>query len=191
MVMPGGNGWEYMAGDASIRSHSLDALYTAVEKFRAENNIPTGDVIGDVNAQICGRFPNNCNGYAPGYEANLQIAVAQTKASYLLEDVQMWAAGVLKTEQRYALVANAEAERRAMICQSCPNNTSWRGCKTCGHAVSATERVCASIRQARDTKTSQNLGGCMKLRHDNQTAVFLDKDILQKAQGLPANCWAQ
>jgi len=33
------------------------------------------------------------------------------------------------------------------------------------------------------------LGGCALQRHDNRTAIFLDKDELQKATALPENCW--
>jgi len=29
----------------------------------------------------------------------------------------------------------------------------------------------------------------MKMRHDNRSAIFFDKDTFEKANNLPANCW--
>jgi hypothetical protein len=79
------------------------------------------------------------------------------------------------------------AEVRAKTCLACPNNVNWRaGCSAC---INALDRMCANVRQARDTASTPVVGGCAKLRHDNRTAVFIDRDEFTTASDLPAKCW--
>jgi hypothetical protein len=55
--------------------------------------------------------------------------------------------------------------------------------------VAATERISASIRNGRDTRSSSKLGGCELMRHDNRSAIFFDKAKLSQATSLPEHCW--
>ena len=56
MVPPGG--WHYRDGDVTLEGWSLDNLYDVVRNYRAENHLPLGDVVGDVNSFVCGNYPN-------------------------------------------------------------------------------------------------------------------------------------
>jgi hypothetical protein len=186
MIPPGG--WHYYQSDVRLESWSLDNLYKVVENYRAENSLPVGDVEGDVNAQICGRSPHFCHG-VDSVSINFTSTRAVDATTELLNDIQTWAKNLLQSNTPYSFVTEEEAERRAQICLKCPNNANWRG--GCSSCINTTDRVCASVRQAKETKTSPILGGCHVLRHDNRTAVFLDKEVIALAEDLPEGCWAK
>jgi hypothetical protein len=182
MIPP--SGWHYIDGDARITGHSYESLIQAVQSFRAENNLPQGDVTGDVNSYICSNWPHYCHGVDM---VVVTSADPQTAGTELMNDVQVWAKNIQQSNKQINFVTDDIAEERAKICRNCSQNYYWRG--GCASCVISTERLCASIRQGRDTHTSISLGGCRTQRHDNRTAVFFDKDILQKSSNLPNNCW--
>jgi hypothetical protein len=182
MVPPGG--WHYQDGDVRLEGWSLDNLYDVVRNYRAENNLPLGDVVGDVNSFVCGNFPNYCHGVDMVVVTSIEQPNQQTE---LLTDITVWAKNTLTTNKRIDFVTDELAEARAKICARCPKNVKWRsGCQSC---ITATDRLSVSIRQARETKTSRSLGGCSIMRHDNRSAVFFDKNNFNKPQNLPAKCW--
>lgn len=182
MVPPGG--WHYIDGDARLTGHSYDSLLKAVETYRAENNLPSGDIEGDVNSFICTNWPTFCHGVDMVAITSIN---APNSTSELQNDIQMWAKNILHSNHKHVLVNDELAEERAKTCRGCSNNVNWRsGCNSC---VNATDRICASIRQGRDTKSSQVLGGCSLMRHDNRTAIFFDKEHIHKSSSLPDNCW--
>ncbi len=182
MIPP--SGWHYIDSDTRLDAPSYPALLKSVENYRAENNLPSGDVEGDVNSFICGNYPNFCH----GVDSVVITSVRKpTRTSELMNDIQAWAKNILMSMKRMPLVTDELAEERAKTCRACKENVNWRaGCSSC---ITATDRLCANVRQARDTKSTAVLGGCLKLRHDNRTAVFIDKDELQTTTNLPENCW--
>jgi hypothetical protein len=182
MVPPGG--WHYYQSDVKLTGYSYSDLLKAVEHYRAENHLPGGDVEGDVNSYICSNWPNFCHGVDM---VAITSVMRQTASGELLNDVQTWARNILHSTEVHPLVIDDLAEQRAKVCLECPKNVSWRsGCLSC---VASTDRLCASVRQARDTASTPVLGGCSLMRHDNRAAVFMDKSSLQKAINLPSNCW--
>ena len=178
------SGWHYYDGDVRLNGYSYANLLEITEDYRAENNLPSGDVEGDVNSYICSNWPAFCHG------VDMVVVTSVNKpsqASELLTDIQTWAKNILHSKKPHPLVTEEVAESRAKICLSCPNNANWRqGCRSC---IAAADRLSASIRQGKDTKTSSKLGGCKTMRHDNRSAVFFDKDTLDKSGNLPDNCW--
>jgi len=110
-----------------------------------------------------------------------------TATTELMNDVTQWAKNILQSTQPVPLVTDDLAEQRAKLCRGCPQNVNWRG--GCSSCIVAADRLCASVRHARDTASSAVLGGCRLMRHDNRTAIFLDRGILQKASNLPDYCW--
>lgn len=177
-------GWHYYEGDVRLSGYSYDELLKVVQNYRAENHLPVGDVEGDVNSFICSNYPHNCHGVDMVVVTSVE---APNPASELLNDITTWAKNILHAKKPNILVTDEIAEARAKICKGCTQNMKWKaGCTSC---ITATERICASIRGARDTKTSASLGGCKAMRHDNRTAVFFDKDVLEKSGNLPAKCW--
>jgi hypothetical protein len=184
MIPPGG--WHYFEGDVKLEAPFLLELYKLVENYRVENKLPQGDVQGDVDAQICGRSPHACHNI-DSLTINVVSVAPATPSALLREDIQVWANNLLQSSTPYTFVGDDEAERRAKICNVCPQNANWQsGCSSC---VATVQRVTAAVRQAKDTFTTPLVGGCNKLRHDNRTAVFLEKEYLSKASDLPAHCW--
>jgi len=182
MVPPGG--WHYIDGDVKIEGYIYDVLIENVTNYRAENHLPIGDVAGDINSYICTNWPHFCHGVDMVSVTSVNAPTATTE---LLNDIQTWAKNILHSNQTHMLVTDDLAEQRAKVCRACPNNINWRsGCNSC---VNAADRICASIRQGRDTDSSAVLGGCAVLRHDNRTAIFFDKEHISRATSTPDNCW--
>ena len=182
MIPPGG--WHYFEGDVKLTSHSYEALLDAVRNYRAENHLPSGDVEGDVNSFICSNWPNFCHGVDM---VSVTSVVVETPSTALLNDITVWAKNMLNAQTPTPLVADFLAEQRAKTCLNCEHNKKWRtGCSSC---ITATERISASIRNGKDTKSSPTLGGCDLMRHDNRSAIFFFKNKLNAAKNLPENCW--
>jgi hypothetical protein len=182
LIPPGGH--HYMESDVKITGSSYKNLLENVTNYRAENHIPLGDVEGDVTNYICGNWPHFCHGVDMVVVTSV---TSPTGRSELMNDISTWARNILHSNERTQLVSDDLAEQRAKICRQCPNNVNWRG--GCSSCIAATDRICASIRNARDTKSSAVLGGCKLLRHDNRTAIFFDKDKLSESNDLPEFCW--
>jgi len=182
MIPPGG--WHYFDSDAKLTGHSYNNLIEVVTNYRAENHLPVGDVEGDVNSYICSKNPNFCHGVDMVVVTSVNAPSQKTE---LLNDITIWAKNVINSSDEVALVSHDLAEQRAKICAACKQNVQWKsGCSAC---VKATERLSTSIRQAKETPTSRGLGGCILLRHDNKTAVFMSKDTISPSGNLPDNCW--
>lgn len=175
------SGWHYYDGDARLTGHNYNNLIKVVEEYRAENHLPIGDVEGDVNSYICSNWPTFCHG------VDMVTITSVNPSGDLLNDIQTWARNIQNSKDHVQYVTDDLAEQRAKICRSCPNNVNWRG--GCSSCINATDRLSASVRQGRDTASSAVLGGCSLMRHDNRTAIFLDRDELQSASNLPADCW--
>jgi hypothetical protein len=182
LIPPGGH--HYMESDFRITGSSYKNLLDNVTSYRAENHIPVGDVEGDVTNYICGNWPHFCHGVDMVVVTSVS---SQTASGDLMQDIGTWARNILHSNKRINLVSDELAEERAKICRQCPNNVNWRG--GCSSCIAATDRICASIRNARDTKSSAVLGGCRMLRHDNRTAIFFDKETLSASNDLPDFCW--
>ena len=178
------SGWHYIEGDVRINGVTYDTLIKNVEVYRAENHFPSGDVEGDVNSFICSNWPQFCHGVD-------MVAITsvnpETDTTALANDIQTWAKNLQQSQEPINMVTDELAEERAKTCRNCPENVNWRG--GCSSCISTTERLTAGVRQGRDTKSSAVLGGCKSMRHDNRTAIFIDKDQFLKATNLPANCW--
>jgi hypothetical protein len=117
----------------------------------------------------------------------VQIIPTPSNVQQLLDDIQTWARNILASPRPHPLVGDELAEARSQVCGMCPNNVNWRG--GCGPCITATDRLSASVRQARETDSTKVLGGCSILRHDNRSAVFMNPEDLAKSSDLPKHCW--
>jgi hypothetical protein len=178
------HGFHYIESDVNITGSSYKNLLQNVTNYRAENHLPVGDVEGDVTNYICGNWPHFCHGVDMVVITSINTP---TNTTDLMNDISTWAKNILHSKERINLVSDELAEERAKICRQCPNNANWRG--GCSSCIASTDRICASIRNARDTKSSAVLGGCKALRHDNRSAIFFDKDNLSVSNDLPDFCW--
>lgn len=182
LVPPGG--WHYYTSDVKITGSTYPDLLKNVETYRAENNLQSNDVAGDVNSYICSNWPTFCHGVDM---VAVRSVNAPTPSSELLNDIQTWAKNILSKNTVTQFVTDETAQARAITCLDCPNNVNWRG--GCSSCINATDRLSASIRHGRDTKSTPVLGGCSLMRHDNRSAVFFDRDTFYPSANLPSNCW--
>jgi len=182
MIMP--SGWHYYESDVRLNGDTLENLYEVVTNYRAENHLPLGDVVGDINSYICGNWPRFCTGVDMVAITSVNRA---NSVQELLEDITTWARNFKSSQTQHLLVSDDLAEQRAKICKSCPNNAQWRsGCISC---IAAADRLSISLRQARETPTSKGLGGCKQMRHDNRSAVFFDRSHFTVTPDLHPHCW--
>lgn len=189
------SGWHYYDGDVRIDAGSLPDLYSSVKMYRTGNSLGLGDYIGDVDTYLCGRFPELCVPSSPANQTTPQpaptaievSAYSPTQVQELINDVTVWARNLLNAGTVEHLVGDELAEERAKICAKCPQNQVFStGCSSC---ITTANRLCASVRQARYTDSSRVIGACKILRHDNQTAIFMEKHNLAKSSNLPKDCW--
>ena len=182
MVPP--SGFHYYQGDVRINADTIDDLNKKVESFRAENAIPSNTTKEDVADYICGQWPDFCHHVE-------DVVVTRMPANWnikeLLSDIQTWAKNLLSAQREHPLVGDELAEARSKICGGCVYNVNWRG--GCGSCITATDRLSASVRQARETDSTKVLGGCSILRHDNRSAVFLNVEDLAQSSDTPKHCW--
>ena len=182
MVPPGG--FHFYQGDVRIWADTIEDLRKKVTDFRAENGTPNTTTYTDVNDYICGSFPEFCHHVD---EVTINLSHTNWTSSELTADLQVWAKNILSSPSEHPLVGDELAEARAKICAGCIYNVNWKtGCSSC---ISATERLSASIRQARDTQSTAALGGCTILRQDNRAAVFMQPEDLATSSDIPDHCW--
>lgn len=188
MIMPGG--WHYLQRIESdvlpVEALNYDALLDAVKQFRLDNDIPVGNVKADVDAQICERFPHQCNMEGPGTVETKKPTVSPYQM--FIDRISHWAVKVLNTPMK-EYVLDDEAQRRAAICAQCPMNDDWKmGCPQC---VTKASQVLTLIRAGRGNRVfKRTLKGCKAVKHDNETAVWLDRKHLSEHVGeTPENCW--
>jgi hypothetical protein len=182
MVPPGG--FHYFQGDVRLSADTIEGLYKKVEDYRAENGVPNMSTRDDVNWYICGQWPEFCHQLE---EVSPSVAKLASGPVELLADIQVWSKNLVSSVRPHPLVGDELAEARAQICAKCPFNINWKS--GCGSCIVAADRLCASIRQARDTQSSPTLGGCKVLRHDNRAAIFLQKEDLARSSDIPSYCW--
>ena len=183
LIPPGG--FHYYHGDVKLMGYSKDDIINIIKQYRAANNLPSGDAEADYLSYVCGNFPANCHAVQYYHETS---PVPPSRMDELMEDVKAWSNQTLVSNKPIVLVSDGEAERRAKICLACSKNFTWKT-KACAPCIQAVERNCALIRQTKETYTSSKLGGCLALRHDNRTAVWLDNEELNTANNLPSACW--
>jgi hypothetical protein len=195
MVMPGG--WHKPEVDRAgrqlrepIRADTFWDLIAAVTKFRADNLIPIGNVQHDVEEYICEKFPNSC--VSRGATAVVEIRVAPpavNPAQTLTDNMIGWMDKRLNNHSVDRIVIDSEARQRAEVCRKCPMNVKWNtGCGTC---VDAVGRLSTALRLGKDVPGGKRLFACRVLQHENRSAVWLDKSLVETSPTLPGHCWAK
>ena len=171
-----------------IESDTFDNLVTAILNYRVTNKLEVGNVEGDVEAYICGRYPNHCT---PTGSGGTIEATPDEVPKNLRERVSQWSANRYASIGAIEFVTQEEAQRRANICEGCPHNTNWRfGCPPC---IAHADRDLIMLRQANSVPNQDKLMGCDICGHDNGTSNWMPLDKLQHAkkykEELPDFCW--
>lgn len=177
--------FRYPQGAVMLRADDKEKLIQVIFQYRLNNNIPIGDVDGDVDRFYCNRWPKFCHADASDVPAQFQTP--------MLGRVTNWVAGLRQQMPKggFALVTSAEAETRAGICMNCKFNVPWKG--GCGACAASTLAALQQVKQLRRTKRDGNLSACAITSWENGAAVHLPVDALeatdeQKAR-MPEGCW--
>lgn len=177
--------WRYPQGSVLLRADDKDQLIQQVFQFRLRNNIPIGDVEGDINRFYCNRWPRFCQ------EDGVAVSTAQTES--WLNRISRWAAKMVHEMPKggWPLVSSDVAESRANICVNCRFNVGWRG--GCSPCASQTVSVIQQVKQLKKTKRDGNLSACAIGGWENSAAVWLPVSALEATEDqknrMPVGCW--
>ncbi len=181
-VPPGG--WHYEDAEHKTEGSGYPELVQAELTWRLQNQ----KVIGCVECDIEEFYRKNYPAFVTT-SPTIQVTVTDIQRSHgaqLVDGIHEWAIGLYRNPMSQEMVSEQEALRRANICAMCSKNKEWKGgCHNCNENV---ERLLAMIRKGKDVGLSNQLQGCTALRHCNRTAVWMNKDLISKAE-TPNNCW--
>lgn len=182
MVVPAG-GWVYTDPDTGLKITGGDffTLRTNVVKHRMNNGLPVGPEIDQhVMDQICARAPDSCesnDGTTPRRHVNGGDVV------HFLNILKTW----LSTSGE-KFVSQAEADRRASICASCPKNVPVHGCLGCQNLAG----VLMNTIGHKVTPFNSVLHGCAVCSCSLPALVWAPSAVLPPARmedGYVPQCW--
>lgn len=173
--------------DKWIESDTFENLITGVTNYRIANQRKLGNPGADIESYICSTYPQQCNLSQPPVSDT--FVEDNPEGANFRERVTQWSANRYARVGSIALVEQDEANRRAAICLTCPQNQEWRiGCPPC---ISATERTLVLLRQNQNAEPTTL--GCALSGQDNATAVWMPESLLkhrvQYLDSLPDHCW--
>jgi hypothetical protein len=174
-------------GTLKIESHSVESVQELLLKYRLNNNLPVGNPQQEVIDYICGTWPHFCTETT---EAFLVPAMSITREAHLSRRVSDWTARLWALGSDNA-VAQPEADRRAAICSSCPQNKDYRP-GACAPCVESLDRLSFIWLRNRSTPFDQSLGGCRACGANLKTAVQASRlPPLSDADknSLDPSCW--
>lgn len=169
---------------------SWPLLYKAVREYRIRNGKAVGDVMEEVNAFTCKRYPEGCREVRKVTPAQGRGSVANPPGSMqLAAGVNKWLILMVRAVADFAdqLVPMPEAERRANICRKCPFHKPWS--LNCGTCAGAAFRLGLSIRKGRDVPRGDELMACQKLAEEVRVSVHINNMKPSANPELPEGCW--
>lgn len=176
------------------RASTFDELVSIVTKYRVSNGIPLGNVVAEIEDQICSRDPKRCRDVKP----------AALNTSMVTKFIQLMYRFKAKGSK---LIDQSEAERRASICQICPENKpeqearSVVKCKSCAKklldrmATGGINMIRTQILKGKSTSKDGDLKTCAVCGCDNKLSVWIPLDVLKVSETekvqFPGVCWKQ
>lgn len=194
MVLPGG--WHYRSPEGyripfSSELPNSKTVIDAILHYRLENGLPAGDPEGDMETYVCNNFPNWCRGAADRSNTFMNDTPASSKPGPLrfVDVIALWANSLYGNAGKLGLIPLREAEQRAEICKSCPQNQVWEN--SCPSCVQSAQRLLTIIRQGKDVQQLADLHGCKCYGFDTRTAVHLERAHLplEISPLSPGLCW--
>jgi hypothetical protein len=172
------------------KAENFDILAVRVAAYRKRNNLPPGDPLNEIHAQVCARQPEGCA------ETNPQPVVTappQSASSMrlpvgdLTNRVTKWFAHLLGMKRRGEIgkVSIDEARRRAAICAGCPLQRDVSS--ACG-ACKASRRAASDAILEGSKRVNSKLKACQALGEDTGLAVHLNLGPTGNGS-LPDHCW--
>jgi hypothetical protein len=194
-------GGEYSVKDPAsgllCRGLNFESLVSDIRRKRISNSIPIGlSFREEVEQLICAAYPVECEANDPNMprvrHVDLDLVLRGTKMllSLFSARIKFWL-GL----GEHPLVDQAEANRRAEICNSCPLNVSFR--MSCTGICPEIEVVVTAIKGNRSTPFDANnracsICGCLTQAHVWPRLDILDKGLDDEMRtqffNVP-NCW--
>ena len=184
-IVPSGGGYSYHQKETNqtLTSTNIHQLLAKVVDHRKANNLPIPFNIEDeVEAYVCKERPELCKEKDPKPPQNkpltLDLAIRLTRT--------LVSAGFERASQ-------SEAERRALICSTCPDNVNPEGCTGCSKSVM--RKAIDFIVGNRQTPYDSTLKSCKHCGCFNAAQVWMPLSALQKTikkeenEALPSTCW--
>lgn len=145
-------------------------------------------VIGCVECDIENYYRSNYPAFVTASSVQVIVTEPQRQqGAQLVDGIHEWAIGLYRNPKSQERVSEQEALRRGNICAQCSKNKEWKGgCHNCNENV---ERLLTMIRGGKDVGLSNQLQGCVTLRHCNRTAIWMNKELIANSDQTPNNCW--
>ncbi len=185
----GGSKYHFpVAPNVVIRGATLDELRDNIFAWRLRAGVDAGDIVADINAYYCEKWPTFCHDDGAGITPS-----AQAQSQDVMNRVTQWVSGVAQRMPRggYPLEIQTIADERAAICAACPQNKTWRS--GCGGCDAATLALIQQVKSLRRTAKDGNLGGCMVAGFDNSAAAWLPVTATKitdaQRAAMPEACW--
>jgi hypothetical protein len=185
LIPPGGHHIEI--DGIKIEGSSYQEVAEKLLRYRLENSLPPGNPLGEVLDYTCNKWPHFCSDTSP-------VAPANRPATSMATRVTGWMAALYRTLRGtnidHSYVGQAEADRRAAVCLSCPFHVEWRrGCSSC---IEGTQRIGHTFRGGRQAANESKLMSCSIIGHEAKTAVWVKTPPPLTAEehgALPEHCW--
>ena len=175
-----GYAWPVEATKTVVVSYGFKTLIEAVHKHLKANDIPLPvDLERSMNEHACAQFPENCQELDPDAERKVSLWMLAKK--FFTAVISAAVDG---------LVPQEEAERRALICSTCPNNQPMeaRICEGCWSANFV--REAAEKLSTRHTSLDNKLDTCSLCQCRNRLKVHVKREAMaDKSIDWPSWCW--
>ena len=180
-IPPSGYHFIDRSGGSETRIEGSSYADTAknVLGHRLRNGKPPGNPLQELYDYVCGNWKHLCNDSDP---ARAPMPPGATLAHRTSE----WIGRFVNTTGADAGVEQPEANRRAEICTSCPQNQNYRG--GCGSCVQATDQASFIYRHNRSTPFDSRLGACQILDEHLTTSIWGTK-LGRTDKAVPDFCW--
>lgn len=152
---------------------------------RKERNLPTEDVLKEVEEYLCSQLPSLCQ---------RRITGMMVKKEYTKADVLAFIESVKGTLTSGGVVSEEEAARRANVCLTCPYNLRLAGCEGCNGISSLVFKLLG----ARRITNMGALKACGICGCSLKAKIWVPKETLQKTSQIqatqgqfPSWCWVE
>lgn len=184
-VIPVGD-WEYQqaidGGLHQCKAQDFEGLVAEVLRFRIDNNLTIGDAAADVADYTRRKSPQN----DLRRKAGGQFQPAQQRPITPLAERMKHLLHGLNNKQ-VAKVDIDEANRRAAICDKCPQNIKWEStCSSCNEDIRYRSNL---LRGRTSFPYDEKLRGCRLHALNLQSAVFMADNLPARDDKAPGFCW--
>jgi len=174
-------GWSYYQEETKtwITQGDYLRLVSAVERHRREHNIPIGPLFEEeIEHQIASR--------PESHSMPVEVPEVLPSRRTTMDDVERFVTTAYKwLHSGGTFVPIDEAERRASICATCPENANVRGCSWCRHTLNAMNKHFARQTTSKDGL----LRACAVCGCELKVAVHIPVGDPEPGLAYPPHCW--